>query len=168
MASEVKSYLGFEISDLNYPHIHVTLLIPVFIFEAITASKWPGRSNLTSDLKSVTPITYLSMCILLIWYGPLWQPLRPPQPPNSLGGQIWPQIWNQWPQLPTYPCAYCLYGMGPFDSLRGHHSPQTASEVKSDLRFGICGPNFICNHVCLGCWGLFDQITEEERRIGLY
>ena len=32
-ASEVKSDLGFEISDLNYPHIHVhlTLLIPVFI-----------------------------------------------------------------------------------------------------------------------------------------
>ena len=24
--------------------------------------------NMTSDLKSVTPITYLSMCILLIWY----------------------------------------------------------------------------------------------------
>ena len=31
----------------------------------------------------------------------------------------------------------------------------TASEVKSDLRFGICGPNCICNHVCLGCLGLF-------------
>jgi len=32
-ASEVKSDLGFEISDLNYPHIHVhvILLIPVFI-----------------------------------------------------------------------------------------------------------------------------------------
>ena len=32
-ASEVKSDLGFEISDLIYPHIHVhvTLLIPAFI-----------------------------------------------------------------------------------------------------------------------------------------
>ena len=38
--------------------------------ETTTASKQPGRSNLTSDLKSVTPITYLSMCILFIWYGP--------------------------------------------------------------------------------------------------
>ena len=38
--------------------------------EAITASKQPQRSNLNSYLKSVTPITYLSMCILLIWYGP--------------------------------------------------------------------------------------------------
>ena len=55
--------------------------------EATTASKQPQRSNLTSDLKSVTPITYLSMCILFIWYGPSWQPLRPLQPPNSLGGQ---------------------------------------------------------------------------------
>ena len=33
MASEVKFDLGFKISDLNYPdiHVHVTLLIPVFI-----------------------------------------------------------------------------------------------------------------------------------------
>ena len=27
-------------------------------------------SYLTSDWKSVIPITYLSMCILLVWYGP--------------------------------------------------------------------------------------------------
>ena len=38
--------------------------------EATTTSKMPRRSNWTSDLKSVTPITYLSMCILFIWYGP--------------------------------------------------------------------------------------------------
>ena len=31
--------------------------------EVTTASKQPQRSNLTSDLKSVTPITYLSMCM---------------------------------------------------------------------------------------------------------
>ena len=37
--------------------------------EATTASKQPRRSDLTSDLKSVTSITYISMCILLIWYG---------------------------------------------------------------------------------------------------
>ena len=29
----------------------------------------------------------------------------------------------------------------------------TASEVKFDLRFEICGPNHICNHVCFGCLG---------------
>ena len=50
--------------------------------------------------------------------------LRPLWPPNSLGGQIWPQIWNQWPQLPTYPCAYCLYCMGPLSSLWGQIWPQ--------------------------------------------
>ena len=104
--------------------------------EATTASKQPQISNMTSDLKSVTPITYLSMCILLIWYGPFWQPPRPPQPPNSLRGQIWPQIWNQWPQLPTYPCAYCLYGIVPFGSLWGHHSLKQPrrSNLTSNLR----------------------------------
>ena len=63
IVSEVKSDLWFEISDLNYPdiHVHVTLLIIVFI----------------------SP--------------------RPLRPPNSLGGQIWPQIWNQWPKEPMWP-----------------------------------------------------------------
>ena len=69
-ASEVKSDLRFEISDPNYLHIHVHIaymvLSPLAASEATTASKQPRRSNLTSDLKSVTPITYLSMCILLI------------------------------------------------------------------------------------------------------
>ena len=104
-----------------------------------------GRWKLPPDLKSVTSITYLSMCILLIWYEHFWQPLRPLQPPNSLGGQIWPHIWNQRPQLPTYPCEYCLYGMGPLGSLRGHYSLQTALEVKFDLRFEISGLNHLCD-----------------------
>ena len=72
--------------------------------------------------------------------GPLW-------PPNSLGGKIWPQIWNQWPQVPTYPCAYCLYGVGPFGSLQGHYSLQTASDIKYDLRFEISDPNYLLIHV---------------------
>ena len=96
------------------------------ISEANMASKQPRRSDLTSDLKSVTSITYIYMCILLIWQGAFWWPRRPLRPPNSLWGQIWPQIWNQWPQLPTYPCAYCLYVLspfwGPFGGLRGHYS----------------------------------------------
>ena len=132
-ASEVKFYLIFQISDPNYLLIHEHIAFMVWALlaasEATTASKQPWRSNLTSDLKSVTPITYLSMCILfiwygpfmaaseattaskqprrsnltsylksvtpntylsmcilLIWYGPFWQPLRPLQPKNSLGG----------------------------------------------------------------------------------
>ena len=35
--------------------------------------------------------TCIVMCIFLIWHGLFWQP------PNSLGGQILPHIWNQWP-----------------------------------------------------------------------
>ena len=115
--------------------------------EVTTASKQPRRSSLTSYFKSVTPITYLFMCILLIWYGTFWQPPRSLQPLNSLGGQIWPQIWNKWPQFPTYPCTYCLYGMGPFGSLWGHHSLQTALEVKSDLRFQISDPKYLLIHM---------------------
>ena len=39
--------------------------------EATAASKHPQRSNMASDLKSVTPITYLFIFILLIWYA-IW------------------------------------------------------------------------------------------------
>ena len=37
--------------------------------------------------------------------------------------------------------------MDPFDSLRGRYSLQTASEVKSDLIFEICDPNYLLIHV---------------------
>ena len=91
-ASEVKSDLRFEISDPNYLLIHVHIAYMVWAFlpasEDTTASKQPWRSGLTSNFKSLTPITYLSMCILLIWYGHFWQPPRPPQPLNSRGGLI--------------------------------------------------------------------------------
>ena len=46
-------------------------------------------------------------------------PIKRAASAHSLGGQIWPQVWHQWPQLSTYPCPYCMYGMDPFDSLRG-------------------------------------------------
>ena len=77
-ALEVRSDLRFEISDLNYLHIHVHIAYMFWTHfegflvasDATKASKRPRRSDLTSDLKSVTLITYISMCILLIWYGP--------------------------------------------------------------------------------------------------
>ena len=69
-ASEVKSDLRFEISGPNYLLIHVHIAYMVWALlaasEATTASKQPQSSNLASDLKSVTPFTYLSMCILII------------------------------------------------------------------------------------------------------
>ena len=93
---EVNYNLRLEISDPDYLFIHVNIDYMVQSLlaasEAPTASKQPQSSNMASDLKSLTPITYLFLCILLIWYGPLWQPLRPLQPPNSLAGQIRPQI----------------------------------------------------------------------------
>ena len=47
------------------------------------AASEPLRSNMASDLKSVTSITYISMCILLICFGPILWPLRPLQPPKQ-------------------------------------------------------------------------------------
>ena len=46
--------------------------------------------------------------------------------------------------------------MSPFGSLRGHHNLQTASEVKSDLRFEISDPNYILIHVHIAymAWAL--------------
>ena len=40
-----------------------------------------------------------------------------------------------------------FYGMDPFDSLRGHYGLQTASEVRSDLRFEISDLNYLHIHV---------------------
>ena len=63
-ASEVRSDLRFEISDLNYLHIHVHIAhmfwphfeAPLVASEATAASKWPQSSNFTSDLESVAQI----------------------------------------------------------------------------------------------------------------
>ena len=102
--------------------------------EATTASKQPQRSNLTSDLKSVTPITYLSMCILLIWFGPFWQPLRPLQPPNSLGGQN-----SSGPRFGLKPV--CLY-----ESARAKWavSPES-TELVSNASHGQMAPVCMCD-----------------------
>ena len=64
-ASEIKYELIFEISDPNYLLIHVLIAYIVWDLlaasEATTAYKQDWRSNLTSDLKSVTSITYATM-----------------------------------------------------------------------------------------------------------
>ena len=62
--SEVKSDLRIEISDPNYLliHVHIDYMVWALLAasEATKASKQPQRSNLTSDLKSVTSITYVT------------------------------------------------------------------------------------------------------------
>ena len=69
----------------------------------------PWRSNMISDLKSGTQITFISMYILLLraLYLPLW-------PPKSLWSQIWPEIWIQ------CPCVYSLDGMNLLCCIRSH------------------------------------------------
>ena len=114
-ASEARSDLRFEISDPKYLHIHGHIaymeLSLLTASEASMASKQPQRSKLTSDLKSVTPNTYISMCILRL--GPIlrafWRPRRPLQPPNGLKAKILPRIWNLWPKLHMQPCLFGLY-----------------------------------------------------------
>ena len=48
----------------------------------------------------------------------------------------------------------------------GHYGLQTASEVTSDIRFQIYGPNYICYHVCLDCLDLLLNFVrkKEERK----
>ena len=70
-ASEVRSDLRFEISDLNYLHIHVHIAYMFWTHfegflvasEATTASKRPWRSDLTSDLEFVAQIAYATMFV---------------------------------------------------------------------------------------------------------
>ena len=73
-ALEVRSDLRSEISDLDHlhTHVHIAYMVRTLLTasEATMASKQPRRSHLISDLKAVTSITYISLCILLIWYGP--------------------------------------------------------------------------------------------------
>ena len=71
--------------------------------------------------------------------------------------------------------------MDPFDSLRGHYSLQTASEVRSDLRFEISDLNYLQIHVHIAYmfWARFEAllvaseatITSEVKsdiRLGIY
>ena len=112
-ASEVKSDLEFEISDLNYPciHVHVTLLIPLFI----------------------SP--------------------RPLRPPNNLGGQIWPQIWNQWPKEPMWPKFQGTFvsHFRNFSRLKSACSwPALALQVKMSCRHRHHHPEAACKELkCL-------------------
>ena len=116
-ASEVMSDLRFEISDPKYLLIHVHIVYILWALlaasEATTASKQPRRSYPISYLKSETPNTYISMCILLTCFRPImrafWRPQRPLQPPNGLKDKILPRIWNLWPKLHMQPCLFGLF-----------------------------------------------------------
>ena len=103
------------------------VLIILAASDSSTDSKQPRRLKQTSYLKSVTSITYFSMCILLIWNGPFLQPPRPLQPQRSnltsdlksgtlityAAKSLWPlNTSGRWlKQTPNMihwlPCSYC-------------------------------------------------------------
>ena len=53
-----------------------------------------------------------------------------------------------------------FFGMDPFDSLRGHYGLQTASVVRSDLRFEISDLNYLHIHVHIAYvfWAHFEAL----------
>ena len=54
----------------------------------------------------------------------------------SLRGSIWPQIWHQWPKLPTYPCHVYIVYTAPFggsEATTASNQPQR-SNLTSDLK----------------------------------
>ena len=73
-ASEVRSDLRFEISDLDYLHIHVHIAYMFWAHfealmvaaEATTATERPQISNFTSDLEFVAQIAYATMFVWAI------------------------------------------------------------------------------------------------------
>ena len=75
----LEAYL--DLSSLNYPGmiVHVAVLVAS---EAMVASKWPWRSNLTSDFNSVASITNV---LMLLW--PVKTSLRWF---TQTTGQLWP------------------------------------------------------------------------------
>ena len=64
--------LIIQISVPIYLPVHIAYMVWALLeaSEATTASKQPQRSDKTSDLISVSLITYISTCILIFWYGP--------------------------------------------------------------------------------------------------
>ena len=96
-----RSYdLRFEISNPDYPGIHVH----------VASNGRCGHDGLWGHdgLQMTSEVTWPQIWHeqpRLPWYPcpyciqqPLWWPLRPWQPPNDLGGHIWPRNWTQWPQ----------------------------------------------------------------------
>ena len=63
IASEVKLDLRFEISNINYLHVHIAYMVWTFLVasEATRTSKQPRRAKLTSDLEFVAQIAYATM-----------------------------------------------------------------------------------------------------------
>ena len=44
----------------------------------------------------------------------------------------------------------------------GEYGLKTASEVRFDLRFEMCGPNVVCYYLCFACLGLCSFVEEKK------
>ena len=133
-AFEVKSNLRLEISDLNnlliHMHIAYTLWTLLAASENTTASKQPQRSNLTSDLKSVIPNTYIliNAHIAYMAFGPfgilrghcsLCSGLKmASEVTNGLGNELFGPTH---PQIHTIQTTKIQFGVGTFPPC--YHAP---------------------------------------------
>ena len=103
-ASEDHFDVGFEISKLGYPGIHVHIAYNCHLGGLWGHSGLQTASEVKSDLRfEISDLYYLHIHVHIVYMVCLWQPLRSLQPLNSLWGQNWPQICNQLPQLPMWP-----------------------------------------------------------------
>ena len=138
-------------SDPNYLLIHVHIAYVVWALlaasEASTVSQQPRRSNLTSDLKSVTSISYLSKCILLIWYEPYLAFSKAfkasKQPQRSI---LTSDLKLVIPITYLSMCILPIYCMVPFDNLWGHYNLRLnmSSYLKSMTSITYGGEPFSC------------------------
>ena len=105
--------------------------------------QWPPRpwrpqndlgGLLTSDLKSATLITRPVINVHIASNG-----LQGHGDLKTTSEVIWPQIWNQQPWLPWYPCAYCLQQpprpWRPLNDLGGHLTSDLESATLITLVF---------------------------------
>ena len=103
------------------------------MFEGNTVHIQPRRSDLTSDMESVTSITHLSMFILLIY---LLLPRRPLQP---LGSDITSDLDSVTLITNKYMYLHIAYMVWTLGTPGGH---QTVLEVKSGLRHKLSAPHY--------------------------
>ena len=114
-------YLGLY--DLNYPSKYIT----------------PNDLgvNLTSDLKSATFITLVSMCILPITASEAMAASKQPLRSYDLSFEI---SNLEYPGIHVHIVS---------NGLRGHGSLQTTSEVTSDLKIQLSDLDYLCSHASL-------------------
>ena len=134
-------------------------ILPQMASETMATSKQPRRSF---DLRFETSNPdYPGIHVHIVSNG-----LRGHGGLQTTSEVIWPQIWNQQPWLPWYPCAYCLqWPPRPWraPSWWPLRLPMT-SEVTSDLEFELLDLKNLCSHVYLASNCHYSQNIVGRRR----